>query len=245
MHIVTAANSNLNYPKLVDKCVKAAEALGYPVLLYDLGGLGKGDPIYSLGDTNQILTCWQKPRVMLDALGKIPVDSLLVWLDADAWVIRSLDEMDDGSYDVGLLIRDGFRLRYEVEGPEQEFRAPNPGSEFSQKINSGTVFLYNNARARRFLRDWIAKLPEKPLRGRKSLWKYGDQRFLNDLLIEYYTSEYYMREFGTKLEDKTLLYHNVRLRFVKTHNYSNYEIQPGDEIPESVKILHFKGETLR
>jgi hypothetical protein len=250
MHIVTAANSNLNYPALLDNCVKSARALGYKVLVYDLGGLGKGDPKFKQTDLNPILACWQKPRVMLDALNKVPKDALLVWVDADVIFLRTIDEMDSEDYDVGLLVRDGFRLRYEAPGRHGEYRQKKATSQFRQKLNTGTMFVYNNPEGRRFLRDWVGCFPAKPPRGRRSLWKHGDQKYLNDMLIEYWSQQFYYDEIGTKLEDTTLQYHDTVIKFVRTHDYSNYEMGVVEEgvgvkLPESVKLLHHKGETIR
>ena len=41
--VVTAANDNMGYKALAHKCIQSASRKGYPVMVYDLGGLGTGN----------------------------------------------------------------------------------------------------------------------------------------------------------------------------------------------------------
>ena len=47
MRVVTAANNNKYYPELVNQCQASVEAQGYPIEVYDLGGLGYGNQAFA------------------------------------------------------------------------------------------------------------------------------------------------------------------------------------------------------
>ncbi len=231
MQIVTAANDNKDYPELVKQCVSSAEALGYDISVYDLGGLGYGNNTFAQQNRSPILACWQKPFVMLDALEKVAPNELVVWFDADLQIKKKIDEIDDKSYDIGLVVRGGFKL--------ETFKQ----NDFSQKFNTGTLFLYNNAKSISFLQEWISTFPKSlSHKGvRRSLWKHGDQRYLNDMFRTYYSVTAYNNIIGTQLIGAPIQYKNSTIKLFGSVKYNNYDENSMDK----ASIVHFKGGALR
>jgi hypothetical protein len=197
VQIVTAANDNKDYAELLEQCVSSAEELGYPVKVYDLGGLGHGNNKFADKEKKPVLVCRKKPSVILDALGSISPHELLVWADADCCFVDRIDEVDTKDYDVGLIERFGY---------------------FDQPVMSGVMFLYNTPQAVEFVTSWRDKIPKLP-RKRTSLWKYGDQNYLNALMKTDPASS------------------GVRIKYFNFFTYNNYV----EEELDKAKIIHYKG----
>lgn len=136
---VIAGDKNFSY--FVNTGVKYIEKLNYSVLVYDLGGLGKGIPFegrYGSGIGAKI-PC--KPHIVKDALSRIPENEYVVWFDADALIFDRIDEIQE-DYDVGVTVR----LPKAVEN--------------SNPINAGIIFFKNTPKARNFVQQW-ADLADK------------------------------------------------------------------------------------
>ena len=124
-----------NFSHFVNTGIKYIEKLNYPVLIYDLGGLGKGIPFegrYGSGIGAKI-PC--KPHIVKDALSRIPENEYVVWFDADALIFDRIDEIQE-DYDVGVTVRVPKAL------------------ENSNPINAGIIFFKNTPRARNFVQRW-------------------------------------------------------------------------------------------
>jgi hypothetical protein len=163
MRVVTAANDNKHFPELVKQCRESAERQGYPVEVYDLGGLGYGNQTFAGVGLSPLEACQLKPSVILDALGKLPSGELLVWADADALFVDTIDEVDTNAYDVGLIHRT---------------------LDTKQPFMSGVMFLYNREMTRAFIQAWKDSIPSTLQEGRQTLRQQGDQMYLNKFLFE-------------------------------------------------------------
>jgi hypothetical protein len=143
MQLVTAANAA--FVRYLTNLETQCRLLGYPVQVYDLGGLGRGvsaevhHPTFQQrGHYHQMHGAWHtkalhKPKIVQDALK----DDLLVYLDADACPVQRFDEIWDHDFDIGVTVRD----------PHE------PHSAILGKINAGVIFLRPSAKP--FLSRWV------------------------------------------------------------------------------------------
>jgi len=125
-----------NFSHFVNTGVKHIEKLNYPVLIYDLGGLGKGIPFegrYGSGIGAKI-PC--KPHIIKDALARIPENEYVVWFDADALIFDRIDEIQE-DYDIGVTVRQPKAV------------------ENMLPINAGIVFIKKTTEAISFIKNWI------------------------------------------------------------------------------------------
>jgi hypothetical protein len=125
-----------NYKAYVEKGKQTSEALGYPVSVYDLGGLGFGTPFVGrISDVpNAKIPC--KPRIILEELKKINDGDYVVWLDADAIIKHRIDEIQ-ADYDIAVTVR-----------------APK-AKEHQLPINAGIVFIRKTPAAIEFVNQWM------------------------------------------------------------------------------------------
>lgn len=125
-----------NFEAYVKKGKETTEALGYEVLVYDLGGLGYGTPFMGrFSDAvNAKIPC--KPHIILDALNYVEPGEFLVWLDADALIDDRIDEIEE-DYDIGVTVRQPKAV------------------ENIMPINAGIVFVKKTDSAKKFLKEWI------------------------------------------------------------------------------------------
>jgi hypothetical protein len=134
--IKIAIAGDKNFEAYVRKGKETTEALGYEVLVYDLGGLGYGKPFQGRvsNAVNAKIPC--KPHIILDALNYINDNEYLVWLDADALIIDKIDEIQD-NYDIGVTVRQPKAV------------------ENMLPINAGIVFIKKTTAAISFIKNWI------------------------------------------------------------------------------------------
>lgn len=125
-----------NFRPYVEQGKRKTEALGYPVDVYDLGGLGFGTPFVGRvsDEPNAKIPC--KPRIILEALKKVNDGDYVVWLDADALIQQKIDEIRE-DYDVAVTVR-----------------APK-AAEHSLPINAGIVFIRKTDAAIKFVNEWM------------------------------------------------------------------------------------------
>lgn len=126
-----------NFAPFVKKGKETTEKFGYPVLIYDLGGLGYGKSFQGRvsDEVNAKIPC--KPHIILDALESIEENQYLVWLDADALLVDKIDEIQL-DYDIGVTVR---------QPKAKENMLP---------INAGIVFVKKTEKAKEFIKKWIA-----------------------------------------------------------------------------------------
>lgn len=147
MIVVTAGTTE--YRTIVDAQVRKCAEFGYQHLVYDLGGLGIGEP-YAVerkdlepsfnGDSLPPATF--KPALMARAMERILFPELVCWLDADCLPLRPFHADVNGlMFDAAVTLR-----------PKPE--VGTSGIPALDYLNSGVVWIRNNACGRAFLRSW-------------------------------------------------------------------------------------------
>lgn len=168
-----------NFSLFVNIGVTYIKKLGYPILIYDLGGLEQGIPFegrYGSGIGAKI-PC--KPHIVKDALTRIAENDYLVWFDADALIFDRIDEIQE-DYDVGVTVR----LPKALENY-------NP-------INAGIIFFKNTPQAKNFVQRW-ADLADQDISDQPPLNRLaevvcadlGKTVVRNNVKIKVYPSEIY------------------------------------------------------
>jgi len=165
MLFLLAANERLK--PFVTQCLKSLDALGYQWIIFDLGGLGFGEPYPIQDDTFN--TCgyyktsfkryasrgMHKPQLIMEFIKNFSVSEskLVVYLDADTFVRQRIDEIVE-AYDVGVTVR--HPREWKLEG----------------KSNAGVMFFRATKQTHLFLQQWIC-----------ATQTFGnDQKALNSLL---------------------------------------------------------------
>lgn len=175
-----------NFSHFVNTGIQYIEKLGYPVLVYDLGGLDKGIPFegrYGSGIGAKI-PC--KPHIVKDALTRINENEYLVWFDADALIFDRIDEIEE-DYDVGVTVR-----------------LPK-AQENSNPINAGIIFFKNTPAAKKFVQRW-ANLADKDISDQPPLNRLakvissdsGKTLMRNGAKIKVYSSQIYNNTYFAK-----------------------------------------------
>jgi hypothetical protein len=194
-----------------------SEKLGYETVSYDMGGLGFGRScpgvLEALEVPHRAAICMLKPAVMLDALEK--TDETVVYLDADAFLVKNIDDIETDDYDIGVTYKGGEKRTY---------------------INAGVLFIKNNQKAREFLKTWIEDISrfDEKLKSVK-LNQLGDQIFLNDLVFSYVSKG--------KLLNRVKDVNGVRVKFFDYRDYNHHNLVREDNvhpIPESTRIVHLR-----
>jgi hypothetical protein len=170
MLILTAGDKR--YSQIAAYAVAKAEALGYRTVAYDLGGLGFGvewkvrdrsfqkHGYYAEFEDHFFSTARHKPGVIEHCLRT--KSTFVVYCDADAVVIRNIDEVA-GDYDVGVTLR-----RPEEFGDD----VPERIRTYRGRINAGVLFFNYGKAALRFLALW-----------KKAMQKWPDDQWaLNEML---------------------------------------------------------------
>lgn len=167
MIILTAANKNFEHHLL--RMLESVKKFNYNIHVYDLGGLGYGEP-YSAPVSNK---AYQKnpikPQYILEKLKSLSLNELLVWMDADTELLDRIDELEDVDFDLGVTLRHS-----------------KPKREKDGRYNSGVLFFRNNSRTINFMEQW-ADL-SKDLN--------GDQWSLNTLIKKIDRKNLFIREFS-------------------------------------------------
>lgn len=225
MLILTGGSHHKPYDRTIKLCQKKCEEYGYKFKVYDLGGLGFGIP-YSdprLAARNFITRCAMKPNLIRETL-KETNESLLVWIDGDATLIRPIDELEkDDSFDVGVTVR-----------PRQNPRKTN-------YINAGVMFFKNNSKAKTFLDAWIDAFPPVPIldsKNKREVQYHNDQNVIEEELL--------LPNIEGHLYDQIQSIHEVhgaRVKLFSCVQYNNFMCTGKNANPpgSDVKILHFKG----
>jgi len=140
--VVTAADAK--FAPFATYLKQKAQLLGYPVTVFDLGGLGYGVPLET--DHRDLVKksfvpCVFKPRAIRRAL-EITKEEYLIWIDSDCTIEEKIDEIFTSDYDVGVTRRDEAEVyRYRNN--------PRVG-----EINSGVIFFRRSERLADFLDRW-------------------------------------------------------------------------------------------
>ncbi len=208
-----------------------ARDFGYEPWVYDLGKLGLGDslPIHSnnfkhRGYYLEIQPGWyskalHKPAVIAEALKRDP--ELLVYLDGDALLSKSIDELTGDDFDIGLTLRP----RGEITGHK----------ELAGIINAGVMFWHNSTRVRDFVALWKTE----------TMILKNDQLALNSLLCNDHTNAWSrkgktMWEFQPGVLPDKIEKYGLSIKFFSSELYNNYCFN--SKSINDARIVHFKGE---
>lgn len=219
MIIVSLADAKYKERLLVQ--MRQSQKFGYDTLPYDMGGLGFGKCWNISKDVDSVdvraksKICMSKPAILLDAFDDDEYNETMVYLDADAFIVKSIDEIDTDDYDIGVTYKGGETKTY---------------------VNAGVLFVRQTDKARAFLNLWLAKIAcvEHKL---KSVNKnqIGDQIFLNDLLFAYVRKG--------KLLNTVQDVAGVRVKFFDYRDYNNFKLSRASDgvlkkVPKRTKIVH-------
>ena len=140
--VVTAADAK--FAPFATYLKQKAQLLGYPVTVFDLGGLGYGPPLETASSDlvkKSFVPCVFKPRAIRRAL-ELTQEEYLLWIDSDCTIEEKIDEIFTSDYDVGVTRRDEAEVyRYRNN--------PKVG-----EINSGVIFFRRSVRLDSFLEQW-------------------------------------------------------------------------------------------
>lgn len=142
-----------NFENYISHLIKKINHLNYTILIYDLGGLNKGEKFDAQISLTPYKTIPSKPDLILKALCEIPKDDFLIWLDADTLIFDNVDEII-GEYDIGVTVRKKKSKKIQEAW-----------------INAGVIFAKHTAASINFIESW------------KRLTEYcgGDQWALNEI----------------------------------------------------------------
>ena len=153
MLIVTGANSDIakrnsdgtvyekfSFQGVIQETVKKAEELGYTSLVYDMGNLGIGEPFTIKNVTSNALF---KPVLIKDCMEKH--DDIVVYIDGDAQLVDSIDEIAEDDYDIGVTLREYSEI-------DNEWYRRN--FEWTKFVNAGVIFFKPTEATKKFLDVW-------------------------------------------------------------------------------------------
>lgn len=214
MRIVTAADYHMK--DLLDNLCASAEKHGYPIDVFNLGGLTRGlrlpapERDRSVG-SNGFIPCLFKIEAIERSLRMY--NDHVAWVDADCEIRSRFDEVvAPDQYDVGFVQRI----------PNE--RAAVAANALAGTINTGVLFCMATAGTRKFL----------------SLWReYAERLDSEQGAINYIAG-------NTLSERERHLFAEVTFRRFDGELYNNYYLDGrfgGD--PKKGKILHYKMEVRR
>jgi len=232
MVIVTAANSirnswsentHFSYKSVIQQTVNRAEQFGYHTAVYDLGSLGIGEPFYIDNPTFQKEGYYAeiqkgyksrsifKPDIILHSLEKLK--DFTVYLDGDALLYDSIDEVATNDFDVGVTLRRASEMR--GQWYQEHY-------EIVRFVNAGVLFFNPSAATFTFLRRWKAATEKEG----------NDQKALNSIVCpDRYPEPYTIANIQ-----------GIKIKYFPGIRYNFYYFDQGFPLTKNVKILHFKGE---
>lgn len=170
MIILTCANSatarnyergdeeykGFSFRSIIEATARKAQACGYTPVVFDLGTLGIGER-YTVEDRSfaekgyydtEVIKGYKskslfKPELVELVMGRH--DDVVVYLDGDAQLVGSLDDVRGGDYDVGVTVRPTWETVSEWHRQHVEI---------VKYLNAGVVFLNPTDAARRFVSRW-------------------------------------------------------------------------------------------
>ena len=239
MVFITGANKK--FKEAVTYNIRNMAELGYEFIVYDLGNLGIGYPIEGLNikdpfgfneewelsekaRTNNH-PCLFKYDIIRHALKyHVADDEILVFLDADTYVYRRIDEIEvffiQKACDVGLTMR--------PEGEFDWYGNPETEQEWTGYINTGVIMIKKTEPGLKFVDRWIAtqaSLVNDPSHTPSEQWALN--RFLNNKIV-----------WGDR--GRVVEIEGIRICFLDCGIYNNYD---GARLSE-LKIKHNKGSCL-
>ena len=224
MRIVTAGSSHYAYHKTINLTVANAKRFGYDVTVYDLGGLGFGEVV----DDRRCFSPIRQPKFSLKPelahRASIHYGGTVAWIDGDAVLIRSIDDIDqDNSFDIGVTVR------------------PKANKKKTHYINAGVFFVKFNSRARSFMSHWIDSILPAPEDLTIKHQGFCDQETLEEKILLPAIQKPLWDHIG-----KVFDVHGARVKLFDCARYNNFWLHEQWLPPEkNTKILHFKNHQMK
>ena len=235
MLIVTAGSQRPNKGKKYDItvrfCEKKCKEFGYDIKIFDLGGLGFGTFVDDPRNGHK----WKefryaiKPELILRSLKETEEGELVAWIDGDATLINSIDEIEaDNSFDVGITIR------------------PRRNRRLTVNTNAGTLLFRNNEASRRLVQDWVDAMGPPQLDATENPGSaYCDQTVLETQIIRSAIEGSLYDHVG-----ETHMVNDARMKLFECKYYNNWwvhrmEVPDKSILSPEIKILHFKSSKPR
>ena len=141
---------------VIEETVQKANECGYTPVVYDLGSLGIGKP-FQVDDPlfaekghyeKEVIKGYKSKSLFKPAMVRTCVEEhndLTVYLDGDALLCDSIDEIATDDYDIGVTLRDASELEEEWH---QELY------DVVKFVNAGVIFFNPTDATRTFLDKW-------------------------------------------------------------------------------------------
>jgi hypothetical protein len=129
-----------SFKQVIQKTVKKAEELGYTPMVYDMGDLGIGERFPIDNVTSHALF---KPVIIKDCMKKH--NDIIVYIDADAQLIDSIDEIAEDDYDIGVTEREYYEV--DNEWYKRNF-------EWTKYLNAGVIIFKPTEATKKFIELW-------------------------------------------------------------------------------------------
>lgn len=194
MKIITASNSA--FEPIASLTREANRRAGYDTKCYTVPEIAPpGSKERNCGKAP-----W-KPSIIRQAM--LEFRNHIVWLDADAWVIRDISCMERMDYDVAVTMR----------RPDERGRSDWP--DVYGYLNAGVIFFAPTIAACLFIKRWENEVKETP--------SNSDQHALNNLVRQVTDLTEY---------DKVFLFEGVRVLVLSTDEYNWYYF-PAEPTPDT------------
>lgn len=184
---------------------RSTERFGYRMKIYDLPTMFKWEKQYP--EVFFTTCCKYKIPFLLEVLDEVQED--ILWIDADCLVMREID-FDD--------VLSGCDLAFTLRDLSDRHYSSTPS--YDGYINSGVIFVKNNACARYFLKRVLEKM----------IYSVFDQDAINKLLLEW-------SNLGE--HNKIINVDPVKVKILNSREYNFFYF--GEPVGDA-RILHFKGE---
>lgn len=224
MTIVSAANSK--YKQIILDSIEKTKKAGYSTSVYSIdNSLGFGQSFLTKDFLNDLAKSPRrsfngffgriiyKPYIIEQALRE--KNDFIVWLDADAYIVKNIDEVKSNEYDVGFTLR-----RYSE-------RALSPIPIWSGFINAGVCFFNNTEKTKEFISLWKRKLFDTD--------NFSDQEAINRILLN-------SCDFSYDCYNKIFEVDGIKIKIFKTDEYNFYYNEP---VGENVKIIHLRNSNCK
>jgi len=198
---------DFSFKSVILETVRQAEKCGYKPVVYDLGELGIGEPFHVEDETfakkgyysTQVKEGYKSRSLFKPEVVKYCLNThkdFTVYLDGDAQLVDSIDEILTGDYDIGVTLRKPSEL--ETEWHKRLF-------EIAKYVNAGVIFFNYTQAALDFVDIWEKKTYEVG----------NDQKALNQLVCP----EEYPKV------NSILTINGVRIKFFpcEQYNYTYFE----------------------
>jgi hypothetical protein len=162
LQIITAHDAA--FRPMVEKTLEANQRLGYVVDHWPLVSTIIPETPSLAIESWSPKSSW-KPKLIQAAMRVSHFRRTLVWMDADAWCIRPIDEVDTGDYDVAVTMRG--------QDERMSYRWP----EIFGFLNAGFIVIRPTIGAAKFLDKWVEQT--------RTVYSRSDQHALNNVVRQF------------------------------------------------------------